>query len=99
MADGEAEDRQQQQAREDREDWFDYRRLVLSQIQALQKDLSSIRTEVQTFRTKDIGELKIEIALLKLKTAMWGAILGAIGGGVIAFVVSVGSKLFTTAAG
>lgn len=94
MADDE-EKRQQQT----REDWFDYRRLVLTQIQALQIDLSAIRTEVQTFRTRDIGEIKIEIALLKLKSSMWGAILGAVGGGVISFVVTVGSKLFTTTSG
>ena len=68
------------------EDWGEYRRLILSQLEEIKNDLSAVRGQMQTFRQTDIAEIKVEIALLKLKSSLWGGALGLAGGALTAGV-------------
>jgi len=64
------------------DDFREYRRLILSELESLNKRVDLLFTKVEKNHTAialDLGELKREIAVLKTKAAMWG---GAIGGGV-----------------
>ena len=75
------------------EDWREYRRLILGQLVQLQTDLASLRKEVELFRQQDISEIKVEIALLKLKSSLWGGLLGAIAGATFSVIASMVSKV------
>lgn len=71
------------------EGWIEYRKLILSQLTDLQVNLSALRKEVEQFRQEDIAEIKIEIALLKLKTSIWAGTIGALSG----LIVTTGAIL------
>lgn len=60
------------------EGWVEYRKLILTQLTDLQVSLSALRKEVEQFRQEDLSEIKIEIALLKLKTSLWAGTIGAL---------------------
>lgn len=77
----------------DPEDWGGYKRMILKQLDELQTSLGVIRTEIQNFRQKEISDIKVEIALLKLKSSLWGALLGSIGGALVAGIAVLGKFL------
>jgi hypothetical protein len=75
--------------------WFEYRRLVLNELERLTDSqnvmsgkLDTLRIEFQTriglIREEDIGKMRIEIAMLKVKAGTWGAIAGLIPGALAA---------------
>lgn len=60
------------------ESWGEYRRLILTQLQSLQSELAILRKELEQFRQEEVSDIKIEIALLKLKSSIWGGFMGAV---------------------
>jgi hypothetical protein len=75
--------------------WFEYRRLVLNELERLTESqnamgakIDSLRIEFQTrlgmIREEDIGKMRIEIAMLKVKAGTWGALAGLIPAGLAA---------------
>lgn len=54
-----------------RNGWNSYQRLVLDKLQGLDSDVKHIRV-------KDIPGLQVEIAALKVKAGIWGAVAGLI---------------------
>jgi hypothetical protein len=58
-----------------RSPWSEYRRLVLRELEQLGKEVENIRMMA--------GELKTEVALLKLRASVWGVAAGAISSAVI----------------
>lgn len=71
------------------EGWVEYRKLILTQLTDLQVSLSALRKEVEQFRQEDLSEIKIEIALLKLKTSIWAGAIGSLS----AVVVTTGAVI------
>lgn len=61
-----------------RNGWNDYQKLVLSQLVEHAKSLDDVKVDLQSIRNSDIPDLKVEIAMLKVKAGMWGAIAGAL---------------------
>ena len=61
-------------ARDDDEDWGKNRKLILSQLDSLSASMLVVN--------KTLEEIKIEIALLKLRSSFWGAVAG-VGGAVV----------------
>lgn len=51
-------------------DWVEYQRLVLAELERHSLSLTDI--------AKDVSNVKTEIALLKLKSGLWGAVAGMI---------------------
>ena len=73
---------------EPREGGFDeYRRLILQSLEQLGKDIAGINTKIDEMRRNDLEGMKIDIAMLKVKAGMWGAVGGAAGGAIIAALV------------
>lgn len=70
-------------SRPDGEAWDYYRRMIVQQLKDLQTDLAVVRSEIQNFKQVELSAIKVEIALLKLKSSLWGALLGTIGGAVV----------------
>ena len=50
--------------------WIEYRKLILSELESLNRDVKDIK--------RDIGTIKTEIAMLKVKSGLWGFAAGAI---------------------
>ena len=59
--------------------WAMWQRLVLSEIKRLDEGLKEA--------VKEIGDLKIKLAVLQTKAAMWGAIAALITTGIVEFVM------------
>jgi hypothetical protein len=60
------------------EGWTEYRRLVLGQLEKLESSISRLDGKLESFRNSEIAELKVEVAMLKVKAGFWGAIGAAI---------------------
>lgn len=71
----------------DGDGWSGYRRLILRNFEQLGEQIVSIETKIDRLRDRDISDMKIDIAMLKVKAGMWGAVGGAAGGAIIAVLV------------
>jgi hypothetical protein len=71
-------------------DWLESRRLVAYELKSIRTEVHSIRDRLDEFRADDLPALRTEIALLKFKSSLWGAILGGLSGILVsvAFVAS-----------
>lgn len=66
--------------------WTENRKLILRELERFGSDLKDIRETIAEFRQADIAQIKTEIALLKLKSSLWGAVLGGVSGALVATV-------------
>ena len=55
---------------DDTGDWNEYQRLVMSKLESLEMGQKDTRTEV--------GNLRTDMAVLKVKSGLWGALAGSI---------------------
>lgn len=78
---------------DDKQDWGGYRRQILMQLHDLQSSLAMVRNELQSFRQKELSDIKVEIALLKFKSSLWGGLLGTVGGALIATIAILSKTL------
>lgn len=60
------------------DNWSEWREYVLHSLERIEESGKATSAEVQAIRAKDIAALKLEIALLKVKSGFWGAVGGAI---------------------
>lgn len=63
-----------------RNGWSEYQKLVLSRLDGQDRSLTELGNEVKELRSKDVVDLKVEIAMLKVKAGLWGAAAGAVPG-------------------
>jgi len=66
--------------------WNEYKLLVLDQIEKVCRQVGELERKVDAMRADDITAVKVEIALLKQKAGLWGAIAGLIPGALAALV-------------
>ena len=72
-------------------DWGELRELILSELKRLNNGIEDLKTEIKNMNTKDIGELRTQMAVLQTKAALLGTIGGTIMGtigGVITYMVA-----------
>lgn len=74
-------------------DWSEYRRLVLDGLEQQKRDLRELRDMWFEFRSKDVADLRNDISLLKLKTALWACVFGTVASGLVTAAVSALSRL------
>lgn len=60
------------------EGWGEYTRLTARELERLEKALKEANEKLDRIRTDDMSLVKVEIATLKVKAGMWGAVAGAI---------------------
>ena len=72
--------------------WNRYELLVLQRLDGLSTEIKEVKAELHNMQTEEIGKLKIEIAMLKVKAGAWGAVSGAIPAAVIAIYFLVGGN-------
>ncbi len=59
-------------------DWGEYRTLILAELKRLNEGIDAVKLKVEQLHASDIGNIKAEIAVLKVKAAIWGSVAGAI---------------------
>lgn len=66
--------------------WNEYKLLVLDQLERMSRQVSDLERKVDAFRADDIAAVKVEIALLKQKASLWGAVGGLIPSAIAALI-------------
>jgi hypothetical protein len=69
--------------------WDVNRKLILDSIDRLRDELAAIKSKLDQFRQDDIAQIRTEIALLKVKSSMWGAAMGAATGIAVALTAAI----------
>lgn len=59
-------------------DWKEYRRLVLNELERIAKTITDVEKRIEDFRQQDIQKIRMDIAMLQVKSGMWGALSGLI---------------------
>jgi hypothetical protein len=68
--------------------WLEYRRLILAEIERINRGIQDIGEKLERLRSEDLNEVKIDIAMLQVKSGAWGALAGlcvALGGAVLKY--------------
>lgn len=63
---------------DDRERWSDYQKLVLSELERLDRGLSDLDEKFDVVRSNELAEIQAELKLLKFKSTLWGGMAGGI---------------------
>lgn len=58
--------------------WSEWEQLVLHELERHETRLNEIRSMLDNVRQQDLPQLRTEIALLKLRAGIWGAVAGMI---------------------
>ena len=74
---------------EDDDGWIENRKLISRELERLGEDLSAIREHISKIRQDELSSLRTDIALLKLKSSLWGGLMG----GATAMLVTAGAIL------
>lgn len=72
--------------------WNEYKLLVLDQLTRVSNQVLDLERKMDSFRADDIANVKVEIALLKQKAGLWGAVAGLIPGAIAALIVRMSHK-------
>lgn len=78
--------------REPEDSWMQYRRLVLGELERLNLSLAALAQKMDSLnlqRDQSINDLKVEVAMLKVKATMMGMGAGAAMSGIVAVVVQL----------
>jgi|ETNvirenome_6_85_1030632.scaffolds.fasta_scaffold03906_9 hypothetical protein len=65
--------------------WGEYEKLVLNELERLNKWSESFAKHVD----EELTKTKVEIATLKVKAAMWGALAAAVAGPIVAIIANI----------
>jgi GTPase Era involved in 16S rRNA processing len=63
---------------EGEQNWGEYRRLILAQLQDLKESVLAVTEKIERFRAEDLAEIKSDVKLLKFQATMVAAIASAI---------------------
>jgi len=62
----------------DNDTWAEWSKFVLMEIKRINSQLSELDAKVDQLKNEQISQLKVEIAMLKIKASVWGLMGGAI---------------------
>lgn len=68
------------------EGWSEYRKLVISELERLGRMIAVVDSKVDALNTSEISQLKVEVAMLKVRCAIIGAVFGTIPAIVMIFI-------------
>jgi hypothetical protein len=60
--------------------WGEYRELVLKELERLNESIRELNEKLDKLNTDDISDMKIKIAMLEVRSGVWGAIAGTVTG-------------------
>lgn len=59
-------------------DWGTYRVHILSELRRIGEDVVAIDRKLDRFREEDLAQIKLEVAMLKVKSGLWGGLSGLV---------------------
>lgn len=68
-------------------DWGEYRRLILQELQRLHDGINEVKSQITALHASEIASIKAEIAVLQIKSGVWGFIAGAVPSAVAIFYI------------
>ena len=88
--------------------WLESRRLIISQLSTMDASLRELSGKIEKFndtaREKAVGvareaqqgitELNLRVAMLEMKTKMWGAAIGLVAGGIGTIAIDIIKRAF-----
>jgi hypothetical protein len=72
------------------ESWTQYRRLILAELQRINDTIVEVDKKLDRMRSDDISQLKVDVAMLQVKSGVWGGLAGAIVAVAAVFMTYVG---------
>jgi hypothetical protein len=63
---------------DDQGDWGEYRRLILQELQRLHDGINEVKNQIMVLHASEIAGIKAEIAVLQIKSGVWGFVAGAV---------------------
>lgn len=63
--------------------WGRYEERVLSELIDLKADMKALAREINDLKQGELSKLKVEVAMLKVKSGLWGAAAGFVPAAVI----------------
>lgn len=57
-------------------DWKEHRLFILSELRSLRAGVEAVGENIVAIREKDLSQVRIDIAMLQVKSGLWGAIAG-----------------------
>ncbi len=81
-------------------DWTEMRALILAELKRLSegiegvalkldKSIEGVTTKLDKMHSSDLGDIRTEIAVLKVKAAIWAAVASVIGAGITTAVINM----------
>ena len=67
--------------------WREYQRLVLAQLEEHGDGIARVDANIQSLRSNDLADIKIEIAMLRVKASIWGAGSGLVISGIVSALI------------
>lgn len=58
--------------------WGEYRRLILSELERIGRDIETINKKLDGLRQDDLAQVRVDIAMLQVKSGVWGALSGLV---------------------
>lgn len=77
--------------------WNENRKLVISELERCASNIHGLRSDIQSLslkHTEDTLLIRTDIASLKTKAQVWGAVMGCVGGGLGILIAELLVKLF-----
>lgn len=72
-----------------RDGGFDeYRHLIMETLERLQRGITAIDVKVDSLRTQEVEALKIDVAMLKVRASIYGALAGSLGGAIMGVLIT-----------
>ena len=74
----------------DERSWAEYRRLILAELERIDRGMSSLNGKMEiamTIRDEAMSKMRVEIAMLKVQAGIWGAASGMLGSAVISAII------------
>lgn len=56
--------------------WSQYQKLVLAKLESLEDEVKETREQIASLSNTEVRNLQIEVAMLKVKSGLWGAAAG-----------------------
>ena len=70
-------------------EWGEYRRVILQELQRLHDGIADVKGQIALLHTSEIATIKAEIAVLKVKAVMWGAVASILFSAAVTFILNM----------
>lgn len=71
-----------------KDSFAEYRQLILAALERLEATIAALNVKLDDLRNKEVQQLHVEVAMLKVRSTIFGAVGGSIGGAIVGALVA-----------